>query len=254
MVNVDAILPIAMQAGALLLHHYTRPPGAITVKNDGSPLTAADMASHTFLVPALTRLNGLPVLSEEDIIPYSVRRLWTEYWLIDPLDGTKDFLARTDEFTINIALIRQNRPQMGIIYAPVLSEMYFAERGKGAFVEKAGKRIRLPSQKAEWSACLSRFSNAEAMTRFLEQNAFIQTTPVGAALKFARVAEGAIGLYPRFVPSQEWDTAAGTLIVTESGGFVRDLVTGEEPVFNKEHLGNNPFLAGADSFRSRVRL
>jgi 3'(2'), 5'-bisphosphate nucleotidase len=212
----------------------------VTYKEDQSPFTLADQASHDFLCAHLVKIRDIPILSEEHDIPYETRREWKEFWLIDPLDGTKEFINGLDDFCINIALIQDNKPVLGIIYAPKLDELYWAEHNKGF------KYIGPPhpqTDNANITVGISRFHHSEKTSRFMKINHLHSTYTIGAALKFGRMALGKIDLYPRFEGSKEWDTAAGHIILKESGCKTIDLITGHEPVYNKPTIKNNYFIA-----------
>jgi 3'(2'), 5'-bisphosphate nucleotidase len=211
-----------------------------SLKIDASPLTLADQASHDFLDRSLKDIKNIPVLSEENIIPYTARKNWDEFWLIDPLDGTKEFINGHDEFCINIALIQNKEPVLGLIYAPKLDEFYYAEKGRG-FEYKGPDRSFI---KAEGPIiAVSRFHHSQKTEHFLKLHDFTKTYSVGAALKFGRMALGEIDVYPRLEGSKEWDIAAGHIILKEAQCFIVDLTTNTEPIYNKQSLENNYFIA-----------
>lgn len=238
------VTAIARQAGDLVMEVYAQSAIATDFKEDQSPLTEADLRSHSYIIEALSSSFPFPVLSEEHILAYEKRRDWDAFWLVDPLDGTRDFLARNGEFTINIALIVNNVPVLGVIYAPAVDELYFAGQGLGAFCHKAGQEERLLGRETpERVLAISRFHDAPEMAGFAVNNAVSRVLPIGSALKFGRLAAGDVTLYPRFSGSKEWDIAAGHAIVREAGCRIVDLVTCEEPVYNKPNLHNNYFIA-----------
>ncbi len=212
---------------------------SFSTKGDYSPLTAADKVSHDYLKAALVTLYDVPVLSEEECVPFESRSQWKEFWLIDPLDGTKEFINGYDDYCINVALIQDNQPVIGIIYAPKLDEIYYAQKGCGFEYRGA------PHQRSEQgvTVAISRFHHSDATKKFMQVNQLTYTSTIGAALKFGRMALGLIDIYPRFEGSKEWDTAAGQIILEESGGSLVDLKTRKKPLYNKKSVKNNYFIA-----------
>jgi 3'(2'), 5'-bisphosphate nucleotidase len=222
----------------------------VTNKADNSPLTAADTAAHGIILEGLRKLpSQWPVLSEESKhIPYDERKRWEVYWLVDPLDGTKEFIKKNGEFTVNVALVRSGLPVLGVVHVPVRHVTYYAEKGKGAFKKlENGKSVPIRAQ-AGWSdklkIVLSRSHRGGEMEVFLQKAGPYESVSMGSSLKLCLVAEGQAHLYPRFWPSMEWDTAAAQCVVTEAGGTVTDL-QGRPLVYNKESLLNTHFLASA---------
>jgi len=199
-------------------------PLEATSKLDDSPVTAADIAAHRIIVAGLQALAAdIPVISEEDPPAWDVRKSWNRYWLVDPLDGTKEFLKRNGEFTVNIALIEDGKPVMGVVYAPVLNTLYAAADGK-AWKEECGVRKEIQVREARPPLVVvsrSHGNNAE-LQEYLEQLGEHQTTTVGSSLKFCLVAEGQAQLYPRFGPTNIWDTAAGHAVAMAAGAQVHD--------------------------------
>lgn len=219
-----------------------------TSKADDSPLTLADLAAHRTIVDALTGLTPeIPILSEEAAdIPYSQRSQWTRFWLVDPLDGTKEFIKRNGEFTVNIALIENGEPVLGVVYAPVPDVCYFGARGAGAFVQRgnaAAQPIAVKSNVAdEPLKVVASRSHGDARTEtLLKQLGDHQCISMGSSLKLCLVAEGAAHFYPRLGPTMEWDTAAAHAVVNAAGGTVCDM-NGEELRYNKADLHNPEFL------------
>ena len=223
----EAVIVIAREAGAAIMAVYENVSYenalAVEHKADASPLTAADMAAHHAIVEGLQRLTPeWPVLSEEAAdIPWSARSQWGTYWLVDPLDGTREFIKRNGEFTVNIALIKHNEPIFGVVYAPATGELWHAEQGRHAY-RRQGEvdvllRTRVPAQ-APLRVAASR-SHRDARTQaFLERMGNIETIGLGSSLKFCRIAEGALDVYPRFGPTSEWDTAAAQCVLEAAGG------------------------------------
>jgi len=223
---LDAICQLAREAGEAIMQVYDgNSPIDVNRKTDDSPVTAADIAAHKVIVKGLQALTpDIPVLSEEAPPAWDVRQHWQRYWLVDPLDGTKEFIKRNGEFTVNIALIEEGKPVLGVVYAPVLKVMYSAAEGKAW---KAENNIRNPIQVREARPprvviSRSHAANDTELKEYLEQMGEHQTTAIGSSLKFCLVAEGEAQLYPRFGPTSVWDTAAGHAVAVAAGAHVHD--------------------------------
>lgn len=243
---IDDLIALARRAGEAILAVYDNPGKDLQIKKDASPLTRADTASHEIIAEGLRKISSFPIVSEEEESSHDNRKDWRNFWLVDPLDGTKDFLARNDEFSVNIALIEGHDPILGLMYAPACDECYVAERGKGACEIVRGVRRALPLKPCEGSVVTrSRFHDVPLLERFMKENGITESLTIGSALKFAALARGNASLYPRFTGSSEWDIAAGHILLKESGGGIVDLTTGKEPLYNKANLRNNWFLAFA---------
>lgn len=251
-VDVKLLIEIAKQAGHLILSIYNQPEFEIIKKADNSPLTQADLESHRLIYESLTKLYpSIPIISEEStsFINYDVRKKWKYYFLIDPLDGTREFIKRNDEFTINIALIKKNEPILGIIHAPVLDVTYYAEKNKGAYKMIQNKSVKLLPQsrtdnKIYVVVSRSHFS-AETKVfvgRLEKSGKEIIPISAGSALKFGLIAEGSADIYPRFSPTMEWDTAAGQIIVNEVGKRVMQIDREKQLQYNKKELVNPRFI------------
>jgi 3'(2'), 5'-bisphosphate nucleotidase len=242
---------LARAAGAAILAVY-RQPFAVEYKDDASPLTQADLAAHRLLVDGLAALDpGLPVLSEEsaDQHPAAQRRAWSRYWLVDPLDGTREFIKRNDEFTVNIALVDAGVAVLGIVFAPALDELAVGIAGAGAWLEHGGGTARLCGRAvpALPVVAVSR-SHADADTAALLQRLGPhRTLAAGSALKFIRLAQGAADLYPRLGPTSEWDTAAGQCVLEAAGGRVTGFDGAPFRYNQRDSLLNPGFLAAADA-------
>ena len=246
---IDSVVRLAEEAGRAILGVYSAGPMEVRSKEDLSPLTLADTASHRILVEGLKLLRPeWPVLSEESrSVPYAERKTWQTYWLVDPLDGTKEFIKKNGEFTVNIALMRKDEPILGVVHAPSRGVTYFAERGKGAFKKEPSGRtgpIRVRRTQEKWKVVVSRSHAGDELERFLEHIGPFESVSVGSALKLCLVAEGQAHFYPRFWPSMEWDIAAGQCVVLEAGGSVCDR-EGRTLSYNKQELVNPHFLASA---------
>jgi 3'(2'), 5'-bisphosphate nucleotidase len=248
----EACCAIARRAGAAILDVYA---GAFAVqqKADRSPLTAADLAAHRTIVSGLRALAPQwPILSEESAeqAAWSERRHWRRYWLVDPLDGTREFVKRNGEFTVNIALIEQHVPVLGVVYAPALGELYWAWCGGQARYSTSSAAEAVPLRTCPRHDPLrvagSRSHRDPRTAAALARLGRHEWIPLGSALKFCRAARGEVDLYLRFGPTCEWDTAAGQCVLEQAGGRVLTL-DGETLAYNaKESLINPDFLACGD--------
>lgn len=247
---LEAVTSIAADAGRRILDVYER-QFDVSRKDDGSPLTDADRAAHELIVARLAQLTpGIPVLSEESAkIEYSERAKWTRFWLVDPLDGTKEFINRNGEFTVNIALVDNGAPVLGVVIVPVTAVAYLALKGKGAWKEQGGcdrKPIKVRTYNGGRATVVaSRSHRGEALDRFLERlqarEGEYATTSMGSSLKLCLVAEGLADIYPRLGLTSEWDTAAAQCVVESAGGRVVDL-DGKPLRYNKQDILNPWFL------------
>lgn len=247
----------ALAGGKEILEVYNS-DFAIEQKDDKSPLTEADKRAHLKIVELL-KCTSIPVLSEEGKnIPYEDRKNWSQFWMVDPLDGTKEFIKRNGEFTVNIALIENQQSTMGVIFVPVTGELYFADEvaykvrsqelevgSLEKLIEKANK-LPLPQTRTNYVVVGSRSHMSEETEAFIaEQKAKHNEVDIlskGSSLKLCMVAEGAADSYPRFAPTMEWDTAAGQAIAIGSGADVINWETQQTMLYNKENLLNNWFL------------
>lgn len=244
--DIDAALSLARSAGNEILRIYRKHPEHARRKDDGSWLTEADLASHRHLVKGLADIEDLPVLSEEQAAPEG-RTDWRRFWMIDPLDGTRDFVQRTGDFAVCIARLEGGRPTLGIIHAPFLAKTWWAEVGRGAFCRTPkgdhALAVRTPELPERPVALTSRFHRSGGSTdRVLKQLGVHAQRRVGSAVKFGRLAEGGADLYARVGPTMEWDVAAGVVIVGETGYETLSLQDGLPLRFNKSDLTNPPFL------------
>ncbi len=258
---LDEVARIAAEAGKRILEVYER-PFDVDHKADDSPLTDADRAAHETIVARLTALTpGIPVLSEESAkIDYRERAGWTRFWLVDPLDGTKEFVKRNGEFTVNIALIENGAPALGVVHVPVTGAAYLGLRGQGAWKEERGARrnIRVRDYRGGRATVVaSRSHRGEAVDRFLARlearEGGYDTASLGSSLKLCMVAEGAADIYPRLGPTSEWDTAAAQCVVEAAGGQVVAL-DGRSLVYNKPDILNPWFLVTGGGYDWRVYL
>jgi len=248
---LNPVLEIALEAGEKILAIY-HSDFAVTHKDDDSPLTQADLAAHTHIATELKILSPtLPVLSEEAAaIPYAERKRWPRYWLVDPLDGTKEFIKRNGEFTVNIALIENQRPILGVVHAPAKSESYAAAQGAGAMSYRNAQKypIRVRPRPSRPQFLISRSHRDEALERVLRHAPPFDALGIGSSLKFCRIAEGAADLYLRTGPTSEWDTAAGHCVLEQAGGAVWQLPQKTALAYNqKDSLLNPGFAAVGDA-------
>lgn len=248
---LNSVLDIAVEAGQKILEIY-QSDFAVTHKENDSPLTAADLAAHQHIVAALQGLAPeIPVLSEESAdIPYETRRRWVRYWLVDPLDGTKEFIKRNGEFTVNIALIENSRPTLGVVHAPALQLSYFGACQAGAWAIREGQRRAIHTRKAPEKPALvvSRSHRDAALDALLSPMPAHEAVSRGSSLKFCLVAEGAADCYPRTGPTSEWDTGAGHCVAECAGAQVLRLPDYAPLAYNqKESLLNPPFVVLGDA-------
>jgi 3'(2'), 5'-bisphosphate nucleotidase len=243
-----AVLDLTREAGRATMAYYDAPATEVREKDDRSPVTAADEAAHGILVEGLRRLDpSTPVISEESAAEsYETRREWRRFWLVDPLDGTKEFIKRRAEFTVNVALVVNGEPVFGVVLAPALDLLYWAQKGEGAWREDKGSAAeRIYSTAPAPGTPLTVVESLSHPSAELEE--YLQTIPVGrrvkagSSLKFCWVADGRADIYPRLGPTMEWDVAAGDCVYRQSG---RD---GERPsplTYNKPDLRNPSFVIG----------
>ena len=249
----------ALEAGKAILEIYHSGEFNVKIKGDNSPLTKADTASHDVIMSYLEP-TYIPVLSEEGRnIPYKERKDWKQLWIVDPIDGTKEFIKRNGEFTVNIALIENQKPIIGVIFVPVTGELYFSTKEMGAFKVKVNledydvdallsKNNKLPLQREDktFTIVASRSHMSIETEAYVQQmrdiHGEIKLISKGSSLKLCMVAEGAANCYPRFAPTMEWDTAAGQAICEHAGFAVIDWDTKKNMLYNREELLNNWFL------------
>jgi 3'(2'), 5'-bisphosphate nucleotidase len=258
--NLLIALRAALAAGKEILEVYSQPV-AVELKEDRSPLTEADKRAHACIVQYLS-VTGFPVLSEEGrSIPFSERKNWKEFWLVDPLDGTKEFIKRNGEFTVNIAFIVDQQPAMGIVYAPVTGMLYFNVPGSGSYRKQNFSETKedlnaflsecekLPAVKSEsYTVVASRSHMSNETAAFIDElkksHGDVTLISKGSSLKICLVAEGSAHVYPRFAPTMEWDTAAGHAVILGMGKQVVNPNTNLPLSYNKEDLLNPWFIAG----------
>lgn len=243
---VEPLVALARQAGDAILEVYAT-DFDVQAKDDDSPLTQADMASHRVIDAGLRALTpDIPVISEESGLPeYAERSQWDRYWLIDPLDGTKEFVKRNGEFTVNIALIEKHRPVLGIVHVPVQNKTYTGCEGAGSAVIVADgepESIQVAAASATPVRVVgSRSHRGASLDAYLEALGAFEMLPMGSSLKFCVVAEGKADIYPRLGPTSEWDTAAAQAVVEQAGGAVVEL-DGRPLAYNAKADILNPFF------------
>jgi 3'(2'), 5'-bisphosphate nucleotidase len=250
-VDLDFLGDLAREAGQATLEVYGT-EFAVDTKADRSPLTLADRRSHEIISKSLqVRYPDIPVLSEEGKeVSYSVRKGWSRFWLVDPLDGTKEFIKRNGEFTVNIALIQMNQPIIGVIYIPVENRLYTADVTNGCWeiIDATKRRVRVsrpPEADGTIRVVKSRSHPSPNLEAILQRLPSYEVVKRGSALKFCTIATGNADFYPRFGPTWEWDTAAGQAIVTAAGGVMLDFC-GDPFTYNKPSLINGPFLVASN--------
>ncbi len=268
--NLDQLLSkainCAIEAGQEIMNIYMTDDLGIAHKEDNSPLTKADLFAHEIISNTLAKTN-IPILSEEGKhAPFSERKQWSRLWIIDPIDGTKEFINRNGEFTINIALVENENPILGVIYAPAINTIYFAAKNIGSFKlnnisgnESAenliNNSISLPCQSPpeNFTIVASRSHSSKETDLFIKtlerQYGKIETKHVGSSLKLCMIAEGSAHIYPRFVPTMEWDIAAGHAICLFANSNVIDYKTDRPMTYNRENLQNNWFMASRQTLK-----
>ena len=244
--DINEINAIAIEAGAKIMDIYQNADFSkiVDFKADSSPLTLADKEANLIIEARLSQISSTPILSEEGrSIEYQERENWNLFWCVDPLDGTKEFIKKNGQFTVNIALIENGQPVLGVIYAPAHDTLYYAKKGEGAFKKEANKTIPLATleKNSDWIAVGSSSHAAPEEVELLKKYPVTKSIAIGSSLKFCLLAEGKADIYYRHGPTMEWDTAAGQAILEISGGkMVNDKM--EAFVYNKKSLTNSGFL------------
>ncbi|MEO8415831.1 MAG: 3'(2'),5'-bisphosphate nucleotidase CysQ [Ginsengibacter sp.] len=258
MIDIKHLLDLAqraaLQAGSAILEVYASGDFGVEMKSDQSPLTLADKAAHAIIVSQLEE-TGLPMLSEEGSrLSYDERKNWDDYWLVDPLDGTKEFVKRNGEFTVNIALMHANIPVAGVIYAPCIDVLYYGSKETGVYKIEKGTKMKLsfiPEKrtirellaKEHITVVASKSHLNEETKTFINQFQNVTLSSMGSSLKLMLLAEGAADIYPRLAPTMEWDTAAGDAILRSVNMGVYQTDLNSALVYNKPDLLNPSFIA-----------
>ena len=247
-IDIEDIKDIAFESGKAIMKIYNR-DFTVEYKDDSSPLTEADLEANRIICDSLEKLYpNIPILSEENTeIDYQIRKDWKYYWCIDPIDGTKEFIKKNGEFTINISLICNNEPVLGVVFAPVLNDIYYSKRGEGAY--KNGEKLPLKTNKRPEENLTIILSHTKRPPETLEFIAKLEKSTKnlkniskGSSLKFCLVAEGEADIYPRFSPIREWDTSASHSILLEAGKNILQYENGEQVLYNKENLFHPWFI------------
>ncbi|MCH2046016.1 MAG: 3'(2'),5'-bisphosphate nucleotidase CysQ [Saprospiraceae bacterium] len=249
--HLAEVKQIAQRAGEAIMEIYNNASDIeIVKKTDDSPLTVADRTANGIICDGLEQLATVyPIISEENkLVEYEERKNYEYYWLVDPLDGTKEFIKRNGEFTVNIALVKGQKVVMGVVYAPVLDELYWAAEGEGAYKTKHETTSRLHAETFTWkdqglNVVCSRSHLNESTQKIVNELDTPNLVPKGSSLKFLILAMGDAHIYPRLAPTMEWDTAAAQIILEEAGGIVYDYNTNKPLRYNKENLLNPYFMA-----------
>ena len=245
---IEQLIEISKEAGEAILKVYNA-DFDYQIKEDLSPLTKADILSHKIICERLKVLTpDIPILSEENSdIPFNIKSLWKQYWLVDPLDGTKEFINRNGEFTVNIALINNNEPVFGVIYIPTHNRLFWGSRNHGSYEinnDIGEKKIHVSDKDLKKIVCSRSHSNPE-FNNFLDKLDTYKTMKIGSSLKFCLIANGEIDIYPRLGPTSEWDIAAGEAILRSAGGCIIDL-EGKNIIYNKKNIINPSFIAASN--------
>ena len=252
--RVALALEVAGKAGDAIMKIYSTGDFGVEMKSDNSPLTLADAAAHEIIVKILAG-TGVPVLSEEgdEPVPYETRRSWKQLWIVDPLDGTKEFIKRNGEFTVNIAWVENGIPVFGVVYAPALEKLYYSVPNEGAYMivgkGDSAKRSKLPAQHlpSVFTIVGSRSHSSPETEAYIGEmkakHGEVDFAASGSSLKFCLLAEGKAHSYPRFAPTMEWDTAAGQAVLEAAGGKVVTWPDQKPLQYNREELRNPWFLA-----------
>ncbi|PHR50801.1 3'(2'),5'-bisphosphate nucleotidase CysQ [Cycloclasticus sp.] len=257
-INIEDIVALAKKAGDAIMDIYQK-DFEVEFKADQSPLTEADTAAHKIIEQGLKELDqkndmAIPLMSEEGKnIPYQDRKDWDYFWMVDPVDGTKEFIKKNGEFTVNIALINQGMPVLGVVYAPALGQMYWAKQGEGAFKDGQALPLKRAEQRDSYKVVASRSHLSDETKKFIDEiktEKVKELVSIGSSLKLCLVAEGEADIYPRLGPTMEWDTAAAHAVVLCAGMKVCEFNKGEisKPlVYNKQNLLNPFFIVSSIS-------
>lgn len=238
---INKVIAIAKEASKEIMKIYNSEHFDTTYKEDKSPLTTADLASNEIIINGLKKISNYPIITEESPVEYTKRKNWNKFWLVDPLDGTKDFVARNGQFTINIALIHRQKPFLGVVYIPVSNDVYYACEGMGAY--KNGTKIYNNSKRKNLIASDSNFHSTERTESFFKKHNIKNIKKFGSSIKICKLADSEIDVYPRLNGTKEWDTAATHIIANEAGCKLIDVQTKQELLYNKENINNNFFIA-----------
>jgi 3'(2'), 5'-bisphosphate nucleotidase len=246
---IQNIIEIAINAGNAILEIYKQ-DFTVEIKSDNSPLTIADKTANEIIVNGLKKINSIPIISEENkLTDFSERKNWQQCWIVDPLDGTKEFIKKNGEFTVNIALVENGIPVLGVVHVPAQNITYYAEKNKGSFkIENnitSSLKIRKLAEDGVLKIVGSRSHQTPELLEYVEQQKLkfsnVDFVAAGSSLKFCLLAEGKADVYPRLGPTMEWDTCAGQIVATEAGAVVLRFDNNEPLLYNRENL-LNPFF------------
>ncbi len=256
---LEIALKASLAAGKRIMEIYDNEDFEVEAKGDDSPLTKADLASHEIIMEYLKETD-IPVLSEEGKdLSYEERKAWKRLWIVDPIDGTKEFIKKNGEFTVNIALVVDQAPVLGVIYVPALQELYYAEKKTGSFklegithfssledITSKAQRLPLTTNSKQYTVVASKSHLSPETVEYIKslekEHGEVASISKGSSLKLCMVAEGQADCYPRFAPTMEWDTAAGQAICMYAGKTVTDYTSKASMLYNRENLLNNWFL------------
>ncbi len=254
---LETVINISKETGEKVMQVYQSDDFQIQTKEDGTPVTRADLIAHDYITKALERELGHPVISEEaPVPPHEERKSWDHFFLVDPVDGTRDFIAKNDEFTVNIALISHGEPVLGVVLAPALGELFFSAKGEGAWMRSGEETIALPREKPNgWILARSWLHDNSTIETFAQNNKIDQSIKMSSAIRLARLSQGQVNLCIISNKSREWDTAAGHIILKEAGGRIVEMESGQEPAYNKPDIRNSFSLATtADILLSQLKF
>jgi len=246
---IQEVLDISKEAGAVIMEVY-QTAFEVELKDDRSPVTLADKLANSLILERLIKIDpSIPILSEEgQTIPYAERKEWVRFWLIDPLDGTKDFIKKNGEFTVNIALVENQSPIFGVVYAPASDLLFWGSLENGAWKKEGHNPVQAMAVATQVDntvqIAVSRSHPSRKMNKFIAQFVKYKLEPLGSSLKICRVADGTAHLYPRLSPTMEWDTAAAHAVLKSAGGEMIRVGTHSSLRYNKQDLLNPEFIAG----------
>jgi len=247
---IQKVIEIIKKASDEIVKIYNSEDFDIKVKDDNSPLTKADLIANQIIIDGLKQISEYPIVTEESPVEYEIRKNWDKFWLVDPLDGTKDFIVKNGEFTINIALIEKFKSILGVVCIPISGDIYYASKGDGAY--KNGVKIYNNSNRIDLIGSDSNFHSTTMTKDFFKKYNIKNIKKFGSSIKICKLAEGEIDVYPRLNGTKEWDTAATHIIANEAGCKLIDIQTNQELVYNKENIKNNFFIASKNNLNFRV--
>lgn len=241
------VIAIARKASKAVMEVYERDEIAVTQKSDDSPLTAADTAANATIIDGLRQLSPiLPIISEESLKHAADRHTSPAVWIVDPVDGTKEFIKRTGEFTVNIALVENGQPVLGVVVAPAIDTLYYGASGLGAFKQigtASAQALTKQPPRTDPIVAISASHPSPETTDWMARHGFTQTKVAGSSLKICYVADGTVDVYPRLGPQSEWDIAAGDAVLRAAGGSLTVFDTSEPMIYNKKDMLTPYYIA-----------